>query len=121
MIRRTALGFALAVVLLAAGPQLARADAKDDAMEPVWLRYWEAIAAAQQCEDRKFTSPDYDAMVHVINRKVDFAIGAGPRTHLITVAKDNVWDLVFKYGCKDPRTVDMLNLFHTDLEPALPH
>ena len=121
MIRRAAMGLAVFLVLLAANPVPAHADAKDEAMEPIWLHYWEAIEAARQCDGRKFTGPDYDAMVHVINRKVDYAIGAGPRTHLITVAKDNVWDLVFKYGCKDPRTMDLLNLFHTDLEPVLPH
>jgi hypothetical protein len=120
MIRRSAFCAAVVIALLAVAPAPARADAQDDAMEPVWLHYWLAISAAQQCEDRKFTGPDYDAMVQVIDRKVNFAIGAGPRTHLITVSKDQVWDRVFKYGCHDQQIVDLLTLFHSDLEPALP-
>jgi len=111
---------AVVVALLAGVSAPARADAKDDAMQPVWLNYWEAISAAQQCEDRKFSGADYDAMVHVINGKVDSAIGAGPRNHLITVAKDNVSDRVVKYGCHDSQVGDLLALFHNELQPALP-
>jgi len=110
---------ALVVTLLAGGSGPARANAEDDAMQPVWLNYWEAISAAQQCENRKFSSLDYDAMVHVINGKVDNAIGAGPRDHLITVAKDNVSDRVGKYGCHDTQVSDLLALFHSELQPAL--
>jgi hypothetical protein len=96
-----------------------RAD--DAAMEPIWKQYWMAVAAVGQCEDRKFTGPEYDAMTHVINKKVNYEIGAGARTHLIDDAKDEVWDRVFKYGCKDPQIVDLLALYHTQLEPALPY
>lgn len=98
----------------------AHADAATDAaMEPVWKRYWMAIAAAQQCEDRKFTGPEYDAMTHVINGKVNNAIGAGPRTHLIDDANSDVWDRQFKYGCKDQQIGDLLAIYHNELEPAL--
>jgi hypothetical protein len=89
------------------------------AMEAVWKQYWMAIAAAGQCEDRKFTGPDYDAMTHVINQKVNYGIGAGPRNHLIDDAKSDVWDRVFKYGCHDQEIESLLALYHKDLEPAL--
>jgi hypothetical protein len=117
---RTVTLSALVVTLMAGVSAPARADAQDDAKQPVWLNYWEAISAAQQCEDRKFSGADYDAMVHVINGKVDNAIGAGPRTHLITAAKDNVSDRVSKYGCHDSEVTDLLALFHNELQPALP-
>jgi hypothetical protein len=116
---RTVTLSALVFTLMAGVSTPARADAEDDAMQPVWLNYWEAISAAQQCEDRKFSGTDYDAMVHVINGKVDNAIGAGPRNHLITVAKENVSDRVFKYGCHDSQMSDLLALFHNELQPAL--
>ena len=95
------------------------AHADDAAMEPVWTRYWMAIAAANQCEDRKFTGPEYDAMTHVINKKVNYQLGAGPRTHLIDVAKSYVWDRVFKYGCQDSQISGLLALYHNQLEPVL--
>jgi hypothetical protein len=95
------------------------AHADDAAMEPIWKKYWMAIAAEGQCEDRKFTGPEYDAMTHVINLKVNHAIGAGPRTHLIDEAKSDVWDRVFKYGCQDQQIAELLALYRNELEPAL--
>ena len=95
------------------------AHADDAAMEPIWKHYWMAIAAANQCEDRRFSGPEYDAMTHVINMKVNYGIGAGPRTHLIDDAKSDVQDRVFKYGCHDPQVYELLALYHNELEPAL--
>jgi hypothetical protein len=78
-----------------------------------------AVAAAGQCEDRRFTTSEYDAMTHVINGKVNNAIGAGPRTHLIDEAKSDVWDRAFKYGCHDQQISELLAIYHNELEPAL--
>ena len=111
---------AFVALMLIAGAWLSGlAHADDAAMEPVWKRYWMAIAAEGQCENRKFTGSEYDAMTHVINKKVHYEIGAGPRTHLIDDAKSDVWDRVFKYGCQDQEIVDLLALYHNELEPAL--
>jgi len=113
---------ALIALALTGACWLASPSHADDAtMAPIWKQYWMAVAAVGQCEDRKFTGPEYDAMTHVINKKVNYEIGAGARTHLIDDAKDAVWDRVFKYGCKDPQIVDLLALYHTQLEPALPY
>ena len=108
-----------ALVLVGAACLSHPARADDAAMEPIWKRYWMAIAAEGQCEDRKFTGPEYDAMTHVINRKVSHQIGAGRRNALIDDAKSDVWDRVFKYGCQDQQIADLLALYRKDLQPAL--
>ena len=97
----------------------AHADAATDAaMEPVWKHYWAAVAAAQQCENRKFSTPEFDAMTHYINGKVNNAVGAGQRTHLIDDARSDVWDRSFKYGCKDRQIDELLAVYHNELEPT---
>ena len=107
-----ALGMATSVA------SVARAD--DAAMEPVWEHYWMAVAAANQCENWQFSQPQYDAMTHVINQRVNYEIGAGPRTHLIDDAKEAVRDRAFKYGCNDQEIVGLLAVFHNELEPVIP-
>lgn len=108
---------ALALIASTWLPAVTRAS--DATMEPIWKRYWMAVAAEGQCENRRFTAPEYDAMTHVINSRVNNEIGAGPRTHLIDEAKSDVSDRVFKYGCQDQQISDLLNLYRSDLEPAL--
>jgi hypothetical protein len=111
---------ALAFAGLLATAGAPRADpATDAAMEPVWLRYWMAIAAEKKCAGVTFTGPQYDAMTHVINLRVHHAIDAGRRTHLIDEADNEIFDLVFKYGCRSPQVGPYLDLFHAELAPAL--
>ncbi len=111
---------ALVALTLTGGAWLSTvAQADESAMEPVWKHYWMAVAAAGQCENRMFTAPEYDAMTHVINGKVNNEIGAGPRTHLIDDAKDDVRDRAFKYGCGDQEIAGLLAVYHYELEPAL--
>ena len=119
-IRAAAASLALSFGLVLAIPLAARAYVEDEAMQPVWLHYLMAIDAAQYCWNMRFDGPAYDSMATVIDHRVDHAIGAGPRTHLVDVAKDQTWDLVFKYGCNDPRVADLLALFHNELQLALP-
>jgi hypothetical protein len=96
----------------------AAAHADDPGAEAVWKHYWMAVAAANQCENRSFSGPQYDAMTHVINAKVNYQIGAGPRTHLIDEAKSDVQDRVFKYTCHDQQIGDLLALYHYELAPS---
>ena len=111
---------ALTLAGAAAFGSVAKADtAADAAMEPVWSHYWMAIAAANQCENWNFTGPQYDEMTHYINMRVNYAIGAGPRTHLIDDAKEAVRDRSFKYGCHDQMIGDLLATFHNELQPTL--
>jgi hypothetical protein len=117
--RRVVLAALFFSVLISMAPAVRAATPQDAAMEPVWLRYWMAIAAVSQCEDVKFTGPQYDAMTHVINQRVGHAIDAGRRTHLIDDAKSMMFDLVFKYGCNSPEVGPYLQLFHAELAPAL--
>src|ERR1700751_5742133 len=85
---------ALAFAGLLATASAARADsATDAAMEPVWLKYWMAIAAEKQFAGVKFTGPQYDAMTHVINLRVNHAVDAGRRTPLIDEADNQMFDL----------------------------
>ena len=119
MTNRIRLG--LVAAALCAGTSFASVALADDAaMEPVWTHYWMAVAAANQCENWTFNQAQYDAMTHVINQRVNYEIGAGPRTHLIDDAKEAVRDRAFKYGCNDQQITAMLAVFHNELEPVIP-
>ena len=109
----------IALALTGASWLATAARADDPNMEAVWKHYWMAIAAENQCENRSFTGSEYDAMTHVINMKVNYGLGAGPRTHLIDDAKSDVRDRVFKYGCHDQQIGDLLALYHYELAPSI--
>ncbi len=115
MIRR----FALIGLVLAGAAGIAAARADDEAMEPVWKRYWMAIEAEKQCNNVDFSQAQYDAMVHVINMKVNYGIGAGRRHQLMSDAKSEVYDLAFKYGCNSPELTNLLALYRSELAPVV--
>ena len=107
----------LVVFGIAAVPCAARAD--DAANEAIWKRYWMAIDAQRQCSSVEFNQAQLDAMVHVIDRKVNYEIGAGRGHQLMNEASAAVSDMAFKYGCKGPELGELLTLFNNDLAPAL--
>jgi hypothetical protein len=108
---------ALIVVATAGIPCAVRAD--DAANEATWKRYWMAIDAQRQCTGVAFTQAQLDAMVQVIDRKVNYEVGAGRGHLLMNEASAAVSDMAFKHGCKGPELGELLTLFNSDLAPAL--
>jgi hypothetical protein len=115
MIRRFAF-VALTLAGLAGAAVAAHAD--DATSQAIWKRYWMAIEVERNCNNVAFSQGQYDAMTQVINRRIDYDLGAGVRHELIADAKTEAHDLTFKYSCKDPRAVDLLALYNTDLAPV---
>jgi hypothetical protein len=112
--------FVLALLVLAGMAAISHpARAEDAANEAVWKHYWMAIDAQRQCSGIAFTQPQLDAMVQVIDRKVNYEVGAGRGHQLMSEADAAVSDMAFKYGCKGPELGELLTLFNNDLAPAL--
>ena len=111
---------ALAALVVAATAGISCAARADDAAnEAIWKRYWMAIDAQRQCTGAAFTQAQLDAMVQVIDRKVNYEVGAGRGHLLMNEASAAVSDMAFKYGCKGPELGELLTLFENDLAPAL--
>jgi hypothetical protein len=123
MIRRPAFvapgATALALILAGAFGLPAAARADEAANQALWKRYWMAIYAEEQCNNVAFSQAQYDAMVHVINQKIGYSVGAGDRTMIMSDAKSEVFDLAFKYGCNGSDVADLLNLYNKDLAPVV--
>ena len=107
---------ALELISLAGASAAARAD--DATSQVTWKRYWTAIEVEKNCNNVAFSQGQYDAMASVIKTRIDYDLGAGVRTQLIADAKTDAHDLTFKYSCKDPRAIDLLALYNTDLAPV---
>ena len=108
---------ASAAVALLALSGAARADNPDH--EAIWKRYWLAIYTYQRCNEVDFSQAQYDAMVHVINQKVQHDLGAGVRTMLMSDAKSEARDLTFRYGCNSPEAAVPLTFYKSDLAPVV--
>jgi len=93
----------------------ASAGAQEDAVR----RYYGAIEAAEQCEQRRFDQTAHEKMVVVINQNGGSEIPFVRRMALITESRNEAKDIIQKFGCKSDKVAELLQLFHTDLEPAL--
>lgn len=114
MIRRFAV-VAAAMLGLAGMSPAARAD--EVGAQAVWKRYWTAIEVEKTCNNTAFSQSQYDNMVHRINERMDYDLGAGVRQQLMGDAKTTAYDLTFKYGCKGSDIRDYLALYRNDLAP----
>lgn len=106
--------------------------AQAETAEDEFVRYHGAIEAASLCTDYRFDQQGVndedaawigeaqDAMGNYINGQVGGAIGAGDRLHLIERAKGETEAYVGDHGCDDPQVAELLNIFHSELEPLLP-
>ena len=115
MIRRLAI-VAFAMSGLVAVSSVARAD--EVASEAIWKRYWMAIEVQKICHNTAFSQSQYDNMVHLIDQRINYDLGAGVRHELMADAKTDAFDLTFKYGCSSPDTRNYLALFNSDLAPV---
>jgi hypothetical protein len=108
----------IALALLGFAGSAAGARAEDATSQAIWKRYWMAIEVERNCNNLAFSQDQYNAITHVIDQKINYDLGAGVRHQLIADAKTDAHDLTFKYGCKDPRAVDLLALYNTELAPV---
>jgi hypothetical protein len=86
--------------------------------EVVWKRYWMAIEVQKICHNTGFSQSQYDNMVHLINQRINYDLGAGVRHQLMNDAKTDAFDLTFKYGCSSPDSQNYLALYNSDLAPV---
>jgi hypothetical protein len=114
MIRR----FALIAVAAAGVSGIGAAARADEAgAQAVWKKYWMAIEVQKICNKTAFSQSQYDNMVHRINERMDYDLGAGVRHQLMGDAKTDAFDLTFKYSCSSPDVRDYLTLYSNDLAP----
>ena len=115
----------LALMILFGSAARADVTTQDD-----YMQYHAAIRAAALCEGWKFYTKGpqdpnnayaqdaYLKMARVIREKTDDTLFGRPLM-LIERAKSDTGDLVQKEGCKSPKTLALLGLFHRELQPAL--
>ena len=116
MIRRLAV-VAFAMFGLVALGSAARAD--EAASQAIWKRYWMAIEVQKICHNTGFSQSQYDNMVHLIDQRINYDLGAGVRHEQMADAKTDAFDLTFKYGCSSPDSRNYLALFNSDLAPVV--
>ena len=116
MIRRLAI-VAFAMFGLVALGSAARAD--EAASQAIWKRYWMAIEVQKICHNTAFSQSQYDNMVHLIDQRINYDLGAGVRHELMADAKTDAFDLTFKYGCSSPDSRNYLALYNSELAPVV--
>jgi hypothetical protein len=126
--------FSLQVALLVGtiliGGAPVRAD-DDTAVEDEYLDYHRGIYAAVLCEgagleQKGVDDPNaqqiaaaHERLAQAISASIGDEIPAGQRLHLIEQAKSEIRELKQKKGCDDPEIKRVLDIYHTELEPAL--
>jgi hypothetical protein len=119
----------LAGMVLIGGAQV-RAD-DDTPVETEYLDYHRGIYAAVLCEgvgleQKGVDDPNaqqiaaaHERLAQAISQSIGDEIAAGRRLHLIEQAKSEIRELKQKKGCDDPEMKRVLDIYHTELEPAL--
>jgi hypothetical protein len=109
----------------------AQARAGDDPVETEYLDYHRAIYAAVLCEgagleQKTVGDPNaqqlaaaHQKLAQAIAASISDEIAAGRRLHLIEQAKSEIRELKQKKGCGDAEMKRVLDIYHTELEPAL--
>jgi len=120
-------GLVAALALIAA----AQTRADDTAVETEYLDYHRAIYAAVLCqgaglEQKGIGDPNaqqimtaHENLAQAISASIGDEISAGQRLHLIEQAKTEIRELKKQKGCDDPEMKRVLDIYHTELEPAL--
>jgi hypothetical protein len=120
---------ALVAGLALIGAAQSRAD--DSAVESEYLDYHRGIYAAVLCEgagleQKTVGDPNaqqlataHQKLAQAIAAGINDEIAAGRRLHLIEQAKSEIRELKQKKGCGDPEMKRVLDIYHTELEPAL--
>jgi hypothetical protein len=126
---RLSLQAGLVAALALIGAAQTRAD--DTAVETEYLDYHRAIYAAVLCqgaglEQKGIGDPNaqqimtaHENLAQAISASIGDEISAGRRLHLIEQAKTEIRELKKQKGCDDPEMKRVLDIYHTELEPAL--
>jgi hypothetical protein len=121
---------ALVAALTLLGAMQGRAD-DTTAVETEYLDYHRGIYAAVLCEgagleQKSVGDPNaqqiataHEHLAQVISASIGDEIAAGQRLHLIEQAKSEIRALKQKNGCDDPEIKRVLDIYHTELQPAL--
>jgi hypothetical protein len=117
MIHRFA--FAALAVIGLTGFAAATARADEAGAEAVWKKYWTAIEVEKTCNNTSFSEAQYDNMVKRIDERMNYVLGAGISHQLMSDAKNDAFDLTFKYGCSSPQAMELLSLYKNDLAPVV--
>jgi hypothetical protein len=127
---RLSLQAGLVAALALIGAAQTRAD-DDTAVETEYLDYHRAIYAAVLCqgaglEQKGIGDPNaqqimtaHENLAQAISASIGDEISAGQRLHLIEQAKTEIRELKKQKGCDDPEMKRVLDIYHTELEPAL--
>ncbi len=113
-VRKVLLGSGLAAAgVLALAASGVRAD------DAAYTQYYSALEAAKLCQGVSLDQDGYQKVTAVINEKAGTDLSTGLRLSLIDQAKNDTYWTVFKWGCKSEQVAGLLELYTTDLEPAL--
>jgi hypothetical protein len=128
-LRQRSMQAALVAVTVLIGAAQIRAD--DDPVEQEYLDYHRGIYAAILCEgaglDQKTAGDPSSQQLAAAHKKLAQAIAASVgeeieadrRAELIAQAKSDIHERKQKDGCGDPEIKRVLDIYHTELEPAL--
>lgn len=105
------------LIALQSGQALAAARNADEARD-MYSGYQRAVQAAQSCRDLEFTQEQHTALSHAMDAHIRFSMGA-ERLHLLVNAKEEARDRIARYGCDDSDVQKWLDVYDTDLAPAL--
>ncbi|HWA45299.1 MAG TPA: hypothetical protein VHA10_18910 [Hypericibacter adhaerens] len=127
---RLSLHAALLAASVLIGTAQIRAD-ENDAVETEYLDYHRGIYAAVMCEgagleqkgvgdpNAQQLTAAHEKLAQAISASIGDEISAGRRLELIEQAKTEIRDLKKQKGCDDPEIKRVLDIYHTELEPAL--
>lgn len=109
----------LAVAAVAGAlPTVVGGAAAQDGAESTYLRYHEAVRAAERCRDRSFGTPEHARMAAYIDDRTGGGLTAGRQLELIEDAKRKVDQAVDAQGCA-AGVAESLALFDTELAPLV--
>jgi hypothetical protein len=92
------------LALVTAGP--AAAD-----MAETYQNYQSGIIAKQLCSDTKMTQEEFNKVNEVLDKNVNYELGAGERLSIIESAKVSTKKLVKREGCDSPDVTALITLY----------
>jgi hypothetical protein len=102
-----------------------------EADDAAFLQYHSAVEAAKLCPTVLLSGlsmgglrvpesqDEWNRITAAIDEKAGTDLSTGLRLSLIDQARNETSDTVLKWGCRDERVTTLLQLYRTDLEPAL--
>jgi hypothetical protein len=98
---------------------LALAAGGAQADDAAYSQYYSAVQAAMSCNGVSLDQEGWNKVTAVIDEKAGTDQNTGLRLSLIDEAQNSTKDTVFKWGCKSERVQSLIELYNTDLAPAV--